>query len=227
MLKSLTHKLKNHTLREALRNLHEPCEEDRDSGTESDEEHTKDNTEYRMDSKLKVERRTVKANEGRREGKGREEEEDSALDSALPSDSDLTADQHSSEEELEVINGNSPCREKRKWCQVTRSSGVSRGDSSCSSDDELHVLSATPTPLQFRSSPPADAHRPGSQSPPAKLFHPSSQGTQGSSPRKRHRHAPRAHHIQRPCLDFEKMQQLKTRAVTTWRHGGELSLYCW
>jgi len=37
----------------------------------------------------------------------------------------------------------------------------------------------------------------------------------------------RIHHIQRPCLDFEKMQLLKTRAITSWRHGGELSLFCW
>lgn len=46
------------------------------------------------------------------------------------------------------------------------------------------------------------------------------------SPKKRYRQS-RVHHIQRPCLDFEKMQQLKTRAVTSWRHGGELSLFCW
>lgn len=37
----------------------------------------------------------------------------------------------------------------------------------------------------------------------------------------------RIHHLQRPCLDFEKMQLLKTRAITSWRHGGELSLFCW
>ncbi|XP_058801321.1 homeobox protein slou [Phymastichus coffea] len=44
------------------------------------------------------------------------------------------------------------------------------------------------------------------------------------SPRKRHRPP-------RPCLDFEKMQQLKTQAVTAWRHtsehGNELSVFCW
>lgn len=33
---------------------------------------------------------------------------------------------------------------------------------------------------------------------------------------------------QRPCLDFEKMQQIKKRVVTSWRpQGGELSLFCW
>jgi len=45
------------------------------------------------------------------------------------------------------------------------------------------------------------------------------------SPRKKSRTS-RVHHIQRPCLDFEKMQQLRARAVS-WRHGGELSLFCW
>jgi len=49
------------------------------------------------------------------------------------------------------------------------------------------------------------------------------------SPRKKSRTS-RVHHIQRPCLDFEKMQQLRARAVInkiSWRHGGELSLFCW
>jgi hypothetical protein len=45
------------------------------------------------------------------------------------------------------------------------------------------------------------------------------------SPRKRSRTS-RVHHIQRPCLDFEKMQQLRAHSVS-WRHGGELSLFCW
>jgi len=47
------------------------------------------------------------------------------------------------------------------------------------------------------------------------------------SPNKRHRTTPRPHNIQRPCLDFEKMQQIKTRVVTSWRQGTELSLFCW
>lgn len=33
-------------------------------------------------------------------------------------------------------------------------------------------------------------------------------------------------HIQRPCLDLEKMQQLRTQTMN-WRTGGELSLCCW
>lgn len=66
-----------------------------------------------------------------------------------------------------------------------------------------------------------------SVSPPAKVFH------CAVSPRRRQsRHqqqrVPRPH---RPCLDFDKMQQLKARSVTTWRHSnehsGELSVFCW
>ncbi|XP_021702703.1 uncharacterized protein LOC5572816 isoform X2 [Aedes aegypti] len=66
-----------------------------------------------------------------------------------------------------------------------------------------------------------------SVSPPAKVFH------CAVSPRRRQsRHQqqrmPRPH---RPCLDFDKMQQLKARSVTTWRHSnehsGELSVFCW
>jgi len=48
------------------------------------------------------------------------------------------------------------------------------------------------------------------------------------SPRKKSKTS-RVQHIQRPCLDFEKMQQMRARAVS-WRHGaggGELSLFCW
>lgn len=50
-------------------------------------------------------------------------------------------------------------------------------------------------------------------------------GKKTISPRKRSRTS-RVQHIQRPCLDFEKMQQLRARAVS-WRTGGELSLFCW
>jgi len=54
------------------------------------------------------------------------------------------------------------------------------------------------------------------------------QQRQTPSPNKRHRLTPRPHNIQRPCLDFEKMQQIKKRVVTSWRpQGAELSLFCW
>jgi len=43
--------------------------------------------------------------------------------------------------------------------------------------------------------------------------------------RKRSRSS-RVQHIQRPCLDLEKMQQLRNQD-SGWRSGGELSLFCW
>jgi len=54
------------------------------------------------------------------------------------------------------------------------------------------------------------------------------QQRQTPSPNKRHRLTPRPPNIQRPCLDFEKMQQIKKHVVTSWRpQGAELSLFCW
>lgn len=77
-----------------------------------------------------------------------------------------------------------------------------------SSDDEVHgLLASMATPVQFRTSPPLEALKPGrpnkgrSLSPPHKVIH------YEVSPRKRSRHARHAH-VQRPCLDFEKMQQV-------------------
>lgn len=92
-------------------------------------------------------------------------------------------------------------------------------------------------PVQFRTSPPLEAHKPlRSVSPPAKVLGLANSGreamssvgggeTSGSpgsdggaartesgpraaSPRKRHRQTPRPHQMHRPCLDFEKMQQV-------------------
>lgn len=114
-----------------------------------------------------------------------------ALDSALPSDSDHNFDHHSSEEELEVINSLHPHPEKRKW----NGSGGASGD-----EDEHEFLCC---PVEFRTSPPAHVHKPSkclrqAHIPPHELC--------SVSPRKRHRRTPTA--IQRPCLDFEKMQQV-------------------
>ncbi|ERL85456.1 hypothetical protein D910_02875 [Dendroctonus ponderosae] len=100
-----------------------------------------------------------------------------------------------------------------------------------SSDDEVHhLLASRATPVRFRTSPPLEAVKPGrrtlvkKESPPPKLVH------YEVSPRKRSRHV-RHSHLQRPYLDFEKMQQLKARSVTAWRpsgeHTGELSVFCW
>lgn len=75
-----------------------------------------------------------------------------------------------------------------------------------------HLLTTRATPVQFRTSPPLEAVKPERRSvacnktrtasPPPKLLH------YEVSPRKRTKHARHAH-IQRPYLDFEKMQQVR------------------
>uniref|UniRef100_A0A2M3Z094 Putative lateral signaling target protein 2 n=1 Tax=Anopheles braziliensis TaxID=58242 RepID=A0A2M3Z094_9DIPT len=66
-----------------------------------------------------------------------------------------------------------------------------------------------------------------SVSPPAKMFH-CAVSPRRRAPRHQQQRLQRPH---RPCLDFDKMQQLKARSVTTWRHSnehsGELSVFCW
>ncbi|KAI5710729.1 hypothetical protein M8J75_011049 [Diaphorina citri] len=108
--------------------------------------------------------------------------------------------------------------------------------SSLSSDEEVTGLfsitpaSSTSVPLQFRTSPPVNVLKPGGQrllsSPPVKSLY----AADSISPRKKSRPSPSSpsssvashyshhststrlsqssgNHIQRPCLDFEKMQQ--------------------
>lgn len=145
-------------------------------------------------------------------------------------DADILYDPHSSEEELEVINNitllrpqqSLPCDlpssttmqcTKRKWSQVSEDEledEVRTSRSSLSSDEEVTGLFSITSsdvidsvPLQFRTSPPVNALR-LLTSPPIKSL--------SISPRKKSRPSvPRStanHHIQRPCLDFEKMQQV-------------------
>jgi len=145
--------------------------------------------------------------------------------------SDADGGSHSSEEELEEINKTTP--------------PLLPNSSSSSS-----LLSATPPgseatpPVEFSTTPPNHVHKPRrSTSPPPCIkdtLRPCSEEPhlelrpleierkerRAISSKRRYRQS-RIHHIQRPCLDFEKMQLLKTRAVTSWRHGGELSLFCW
>ncbi|XP_022241455.1 uncharacterized protein LOC106459147 isoform X1 [Limulus polyphemus] len=153
---------------------------------------------------------------------------ESILDSALPSDSDHNFDHHSSEEELEVINCTSSLitrgrsntyPEKRKWSQANCCSAA---ENSGSSDDEVRDLMCFSAPVEFCASPPANVHKPSqSLSPPPKVFHSAaanipafevcSVSPRNNSPKKIHRHAAtnrvRRDNVQRPCLDFEKMQQ--------------------
>uniref|UniRef100_A0A8D9AIU4 Uncharacterized protein n=1 Tax=Cacopsylla melanoneura TaxID=428564 RepID=A0A8D9AIU4_9HEMI len=116
------------------------------------------------------------------------------------------------------------------------------------------ISSTGSVPLQFCTSPPVNVLKPGGQrlsaSPPMKNLSDSisprkksrpspaspspsssssivSQQQQAPSKSTSQSPSPRHHHIQRPCLDFEKMQQMKARSVTSWRHGGELSVFCW
>lgn len=252
MLKLLTHKLRTHSINDP--NLIEKVDEERDSGTESDDDLEPEFANARMQERIV---NVSPADTG------------CSMESPAPDQHDP----HSSEEELEVINRNKeeiaerPVRatsvclpEKRKWSQI--SGGVrsnkdnvenmspkdnmsprsscspyqkeEAGQHSGSSDDEVHhLLASMSTPVQFRTSPPLEAVKPGrrtplnktrSMSPPAKLLH------YDLSPRKRSRHS-RHSHVQRPYLDFEKMQQVKAMSVTTWGHagdhGGEWSVYCW
>ncbi len=106
---------------------------------------------------------------------------------------------------------------------------VGNCSSGASSDDETAPPSgafapiAPSTPVNFCGSPPLNAHKPPtlrSLSPPLKMLNCDSSAVEQqrsqnvSSPRyKRHRLTPtqrphHAHNIQRPCLDFEKMQQV-------------------
>ena len=110
-----------------------------------------------------------------------------------------------------------------------------------SSDEEVCGLTTGPRPpVQFRTSPPLEVHKPlRSVSPPTKVLSLANSGREGmsssgggetsgspgvggsdggtaraeggaraASPRKRHRQTPRPHQMHRPCLDFEKMQQV-------------------
>ncbi|KFM63693.1 hypothetical protein X975_03130, partial [Stegodyphus mimosarum] len=230
MLRYLTHKLRTQSLSES-ETYHVKTDDDRDSGTESDDEGAEiEELQKYMESIIHIE--SSRHSDNRRskrqqqqplhqmttgdEGGGNTTEPsrhrhhhhhhrrrtsnnrspDAALDSALPSDSDHNFDHHSSEEELEVINSGSPHLlhhhhhpEKRKW-----------GCGGTEEDEEgLFVC----CPVEFRTSPPADVHKPSkclrqAHIPPHELC--------SVSPRKRHRRTPTGQAIQRPCLDFEKMQ---------------------
>ncbi|KAL0267154.1 UNVERIFIED_CONTAM: hypothetical protein PYX00_009503 [Menopon gallinae] len=183
------------------------------------------------------------------------------LDSVLQADGDVNNDNHSSEEELEVINSRPKepliCRngsrcgnlsvnlrsasvnalpEKRRWSEISLSGvgsvgkinrlsvtpGAKIDQSSGSSDDEVQGLfAAMSTPVEFRSSPPRNLVKPGkSHSPPPKLFH------QEVSSRRRHRHTHRPHHLlQRPCLDFEKMQQVSPTVLNPLPETGTVTFF--
>jgi len=152
-------------------------------------------------------------------------------------DQSETSNTESDQELEEIVAGRTP------------STGSETGEES----DHNHNRSSGPgSPLQFSTSPPGGVHRPRrSTSPPEQpreqgreaggeggLVRAESSSSLGEleqemsgghnrsfSSRKRIKTS-RVLHIQRPCLDLEKMQQLRTTPMN-WRTGGELSLCCW
>ena len=136
--------------------------------------------------------------------------------------SSVEFDHHSSEDELAVINC---CKtpelhpEKRKWSQMSRCGSCN--DSSGSSDEEVRDLLANTgdggdgdgQPLNFSSSPPHNVQRLSRTMSPKLFLANVSPALRvcSMSPRKRHRQSSstdvsNATGIQRPCLDFDKMQ---------------------
>ena len=120
-------------------------------------------------------------------------------------------DRHSSEEELATINKDGTA-EKRKW-----SSRSGCCDSAGASDEEVTELMLKPQPVLFCSSPPKGVQKVANESPPPKLLiaRVAPMTVSSVSPRKRHRQTSTSNSptdlelstvIQRPCLDFEKMQ---------------------
>ncbi|CAK1540829.1 unnamed protein product [Leptosia nina] len=242
MLKFLTHKLRTHSLNEE--NVSEKVEE-RDSGTESDDEAERaDSGEYCADVIMKWNDVTDISTSG----------EACACAPAPPRplaapEPDQLYDHHSSEEELEVINGgpagvaaakgegrrrgaSSPARtapEKRRWPAEPYDELPARTQSD--DDDDTKVE----TPVRFRTSPPLEALKP-------RRSVSGAADACGCSPRaaarppspRRRRMPPPPPRRHRPALDFDKMQQLKVGGggVRSWRavggaHGGELSVFCW
>ncbi|XP_050668567.1 eukaryotic translation initiation factor 3 subunit A [Leptidea sinapis] len=247
MLKFLTHKLRTHSLNEE--NVSEKVEE-RDSGTESDDEAERTDTGgYCADVIMKWNDVTNISMSG----------EACACAPTPPAPRQLVApepdqlyDHHSSEEELEVINGSEGSTASAEGGAAPRSEGRRRGASSpartapekrrwpaepydeelatrapSSDDDDTKVE----TPVRFRTSPPLEALKPrragGVCAGGAGVCGASAGGGGGGgpsppSPRRRRMPLPppRRH---RPALDFDKMQQLKVSGaggVRSWRAVG-------
>lgn len=261
MLKFLTHKLRTHSINED--NFTEKADEDHDSGTESDDEIEDSelsgpvmsermcsvspaDTGCSMESPAPDQHDPHSSEEEleviNSSKPARPERPSRAASVCLPEKrkwsqiGDSYARRYSPENEENMshygnLTPSSPCS---PYGNKHYGDDAVHLEHSGSSDDEVHhLLASMATPVQFRTSPPLEAVKPGgrvlnskirSLSPPPKLVH------YEVSPRKRSRHT-RHLHVQRPCLDFEKMQQLKARSVTPWRnssdHGGELSVFCW
>ncbi|XP_004926964.2 uncharacterized protein LOC101743642 isoform X1 [Bombyx mori] len=223
MLKFLTHKLRTHSLNEE--NVSEKVEE-HDSGTESDDEADRaDSGDLNTDVIMKWNDGADISMTGEACACG------PTPARLLPEpEPDHLYDHHSSEEELEVINGvpssapacpgataesrrrgaSSPpptAPEKRKWSAhpyIDSDELTARAPSS--DDDDTKVE----TPVRFRTSPPLEALKPrraaaGCACAPDRAWEPPSPHPP-PSPHSPHSPRRRRH---RPALDFDKMQQLK------------------
>eukprot|EP00106_Octopus_bimaculoides_P007310 XP_014774752.1 PREDICTED: mediator of RNA polymerase II transcription subunit 15-like [Octopus bimaculoides] len=135
----------------------------------------------------------------------------------------VVVDQHSSEEELECINQENSHPEKRKWSQSNANSCCFT-DSAGSSDEEVKEFMLDPKPILFSSAPPSGIQK-VMRSSSANFLVPNGPPLSicAISPRKRHRLNSSSDSldlenisvIQRPCLDFEKMQKTLMRKHTS------------
>lgn len=232
MLKFLTKKLKSQSLSEGNDNYNpeDADDEERDSGTESDENFDDDNP-YGSNSSLNdlslnnnnnsdsSSKRPAVELPGTKTHEISEHNFDTVSCTSDYERQSLDFDRHSSEDELGTINKENVA-EKRKWSQV-HCSGCC--DSSGSSDEEVREFLFDPQPVLLSSSPPKGVHR-------VKVYTRFASQTQRQvlarmvptvtsvSPRKRHRQNTTSDNVydsdsgpltQRPCLDFEKMQQVQ------------------
>ena len=80
------------------------------------------------------------------------------------------------------------------------------------SDDEVRDLLCKPRPLRFRASPPRGVHKLNKRTISPKVFLASVHASYSMLPRKRYRYS-NTNMIQRPHLDFEKMQVTRSRIL--------------
>lgn len=231
MLRFLTHKLKSSSLNEVQPLPAQAIDDDdRDSGTESDDENNElDDIDDPDDGRRHYNNSPVR-NSGASARDGRSNDEFGTGNTKTHEISDhnfdtvsctsdyerqsLDFDRHSSEDELGSINKENVA-EKRKWSQA----GC---DSSSSSDEEVKELLFNPQPVLLSASPPKGVLKIYTQnaSPRQVLARmtPVHLPVSAVSPRKRHRKSTTSDSpsdseeetgIQRPCLDFEKMQQVR------------------
>lgn len=231
MLRFLTHKLKSSSLNEVQPLPAQAIDDDeRDSGTESDDENNDLDDTDDIDEGRSHGFDSLVRNSGGSTRDGRSNDEYGTSNTKTHEISDhnfdtvsctsdyerhsLDFDRHSSEDELGTINKENVA-EKRKWS----SEGC---ESASSSDEEVKELLFNPQPVLLSASPPKGVLKIYTQnaSPRQVLgkMTPVHVPVCTVSPRKRHRKSTTSDSqsdsegesvVQRPCLDFEKMQQVR------------------